>query len=757
MRFSRNSFYIRVSLIIPVLCLYGSILFAQNSSIKKDSVKPTDTLQLREVNIERTTNFNGVRRLGDVENGIIYSGEKNMVLVIDSMNSNTAQSSMREELGRVPGANIAEAQYNGFPYNGIGLRGFGATQSSNMDIRQNGYNITADVYGHPETYYTPPSDAVKEIDVISGESSLEFGPQFGGVINYVLKDAPPDKAIQFTTSETGGAYGLLNSFNSVGGTLGKWSYYAWLEYQGTEGWRPNSEMQLGVGYGKLKYNASNKFSISLEYSIQRNLIRMSGGLDDAEFARNPDTSTRPRNWMETPASFAALTLKWRITDKTTFFLQSVFNSSQRNLVWRNDDINIGQPDSISPQTNSYAGREVEHWEALNSTTEMRLLSNYKIGDTTQTLAVGIRLYEGNFTSADRGPGSTGLDFDYPYMPGPGQTYGREVWVHDYDVSPFVENTFRFGKLSVTPGFRYEYLLSSVTGYLSNMPDIPVWSQLGTVDSLQIPIKGSFTREMPLGGIALQFNTTSGTNFYANFAQAYQPLNYEDLYPGDVSTLIDPNLHDVHGYNSGLGFRGSIKNWLAFDVGGFYVFYQGAIGYDTLPNNLIEETNVGNATHEGIESYIDWNIVKLFTNNSRIGYFDIFNAFSYDNAKYVSGPFSGNWVQDAPQYISRTGITYTLKNFSATLFWDYTSQQFTDAANTVNNNSALGENAEVGIIPSYRLYDLSATLHIKNYTLKAGIDNLANANYFTMRVTEYPGPGIIPGVGRTFYMGFSATF
>src|SRR5580698_7204200 len=60
------------------------------------------------VTINGIKQINGVERLPDNRDGVIYSGQKNVVLVLDSMNSNTAQSSMREELGRVPGANIAE-------------------------------------------------------------------------------------------------------------------------------------------------------------------------------------------------------------------------------------------------------------------------------------------------------------------------------------------------------------------------------------------------------------------------------------------------------------------------------------------------------------------------------------------------------------------------------------------------------------------------------------------------------------------------
>lgn len=770
---------------IVVTIVFGSINTQAQGGAKESAVSDTASkskmILLTTTTITGIKGMNGVERLPDSKDAIIYSGQKNTVLVLDSMNSNTSQSSMRQELGRIPGAQIAEAQYNGFPYNGIGFRGFNGTQSVNMDMRQNGYNITADVYGHPETYYSPPSEAVQDIEVISGESSLEFGPQFAGVINYVLKDAPSDKPFQFTESETAGTYGLFNNFTSVGGTLGKWSYFAWDEYQSTQGWRPNSQLWMNVGYAKLQYKANKNLSISAEYSIQRNLIHMAGGLDDAEFARNPDTSTRPRNWMENPANFAAITLKWKMTSSSFFSVQSVLNSSSRLLTWRNDDIPIGFPDSITPgNPPHYAPREVESWYALNSTTEIRYLSNYNIGSNFQTFSAGVRLYWGTFYDNDRGSGTTGLNYDLT-MVGPGQTYGRSVWIHDYNVAPFVQNTFRIGKLSITPGFRYEYLSSVFTGYYTNWDSAALaQNTLGTVDSLQKRLGGSFTRNIPLAGIGLQFAASKNTNIYTNFTQAYDPVNYEDLYP-DIDLVVNPNLHDVHGYNSDLGIRGNIKNCVDFDIGGFYSFYEGALG--TVPFNVLpystgrgeysynaasgtipyndtveEETNAGNAVHAGIESYIDWNIVKTFTKNSRKGYIDIFNAFCYDNAKYVSGTYSGNRAEDAPQYIIRSGLSYIkpLDNgnlFSATLFMDYTSMQFTDAANTV----VQPEYAEVGIIPAYRLYDFATTLRIKNYVIKAGIDNLANVNYFTMRVVEYPGPGIIPGVTRTGYIGLSATF
>ncbi|MCS7074178.1 MAG: TonB-dependent receptor, partial [Bacteroidia bacterium] len=40
---------------------------------------------------------------------------------------------------------------------------------------------------------------------------------------------------------------------------------------------------------------------------------------------------------------------------------------------------------------------------------------------------------------------------------------------------------------------------------------------------------------------------------------------------------------------------------------------------------------------------------------------------------------------------------------------------------------------------------------KKFTLEANCNNLANTAYFTRRAEAYPGPGIIPSDGRSFYV------
>ena len=706
--------------------------------------KADTTRALKEVHIKGYKTITGMGHLDEVHDNIIYSGQKNEVIVLDSLDANTVQDNPRQVLGRVPGSNYSETEGNGFPSNGIGFRGLNPTQSIETNTRQNGYNIAGDIYGYPESYYLTPLEATERVEVIRGASSLQFGPQFGGVVNYIVKRGPDDKPFEFTTEQTGGSYGLMNSFNSIGGTKGKWNYYAFVKYEYEQGARDNSQLQQATGFARLEYTANDKLKIGVEYSLLRNLLHMPGGLDDAAFNQNPDQSLRARNWLITPWNIGALTAEYKLSKNTTLTLKSALNISERTIVWRNEDGGPEAPDAIDPATNAYVPREVEHEYFKSSTTELRLLSYYNIGGRSQTLAAGVRFFDGWMNRQEGGLGSVESGPDFANY-NPGNAYDNDLDFTTLNVAPFVENTFHIGqRLSVTPGFRFEYIKSTATGHV-----------LDSTGSYNINVNESKPRYIPLAGIAFQYKTSSTTNIYANLTQAYTPISYSFLYPMglDVDARIDPNLKDINGYNADLGWRGSVKKYLTFDVSAFYMAHKNNIAIETLnpdTNPTFYETNVGDAIHIGVECYVELNIVKLFTHNTRYGTLSVFNSF--DNAKYVNGLYNGNTAEYAPATIDRFGLTYAIKRFSTTFLFSNTAKSYSDA-----NNTVFSPDAEVGVIPAYTVMDWSGTLKIKNYNIKFGINNLADAKYFTFRTVEYPGPGIIPSVGRTIYVGFGARF
>jgi Fe(3+) dicitrate transport protein len=270
-------------------------------TVNAQKVKEADSSKiLKEIIVTGYKTVNGVGHLLEVKDGIIYAGKKNEIILVDSLDANKAINNTRQILGRIPGLNIVETESGGFTANGIATRGLNPIQSIEMNTRQNGYNISADIYGYNEAYYIPPMEAVSRIEMVRGASSLQFGSQFGGLVNYVTKDAPVNKPFEFMTSQTFGSFGMFNSFNSIGGNYKKISYYGFLQYRYIDGYRPNSRQWQLSGFGKVQYKPSAKLNIGLEYSLLRNKIKMPGGLTDSLFEADPKASTRARKPLEYP-------------------------------------------------------------------------------------------------------------------------------------------------------------------------------------------------------------------------------------------------------------------------------------------------------------------------------------------------------------------------------------------------------------------------------------------------------------------------
>ncbi len=699
--------------------------------------------QLNEIVVNGVRAITGMGYLAEVNDQVIYSGKKTEVLLLDSLDANTAQNNPRQVLGRVPGANYSETEGSGFPSNGIGLRGLNPSQSIETNTRQNGYNITGDLYGYPESYYLPPLESVQRIEVIRGASSLQYGPQFGGVINYIIRKGNTRKPIEFITQQTGGSFGMFNSFNAVGGQIGKLNYYAYGQYQTTQGWRPNSDFNKFNGFASFEYRASEKVKLGIEYSMLRNRIHMPGGLTDSLFNADSRASTRARNWITTPWNILTATLDWKVSKNTSFSVKSTFNSSSRNLVWRNEDGGPQAVDNIDPVTGEYSNREVGNENFQSLTTEIRLLSHYRLGKTGSTLATGARFFSGKMKRQGGGEGTTGTDFDLTLV-SPG--YGYDLDFSTTNFAAFIENTFRFtDRLSVTPGLRYELIESSIKGYTTNE------SGDGTITSNESRLRHIF-----LAGVGLQFKTTSSTNIYANWSQAYRPFDYSSLTPLGTIASVDPNLKDSKGYNADIGFRGSLRDYLTFDIGGFYLQYDNRVGVVEKPDALgvphPYRTNIANSVHKGLEAYLEFSPVYCFSEDRKWN-LSFFNSLAIIDARYVSGEFTGKHVEYAPTSINRFGTTLAIGKFSTTFLFSQTEKSFGDAANSPQPSP----DAVAGPIPAYQVMDWSSTFLFRSYQIKFGINNISDSRYFTKRTDEYPGPGIIPSQGRSLYFGVGAKF
>src|SRR6478735_9532287 len=278
----------------------------------------SDTILHTDVSIKNKKDKTfGMTRLNDEEGTAIYAGKKNEVVVLDDITANVATNNSRQIYGKVSGLNIWENDGAGIQL-GIGGRGLSPNRTSNFNTRQNGYDISADALGYPESYYSPPAEALERIEIVRGAASLQYGTQFGGLVNFKLRTGPLDKKIQLTTRLTMGSWKFLNSFTSLGGTVGKFNYYVYYQHKSGNGWRPNSEFNVNAAYASVTYKASVRLSITMQYTFMDYLAHQAGGLTDQWFAQNPRQSVRERNWFKVNWNLGAIMADYKLNERVKF-------------------------------------------------------------------------------------------------------------------------------------------------------------------------------------------------------------------------------------------------------------------------------------------------------------------------------------------------------------------------------------------------------------------------------------------------------
>src|ERR1700722_332064 len=686
------------------------------------------------------------KSLPEVQGVFIYSGKRTNTIVPDSTGANLAANVTRMAMARIPGLNVWEMDGAGTQVN-IGSRGTDTHRSIEMNMRQNGYVTNSDIFGYPEDHYTPPMQSIREMQLVRGSAALQFGSQFGGMMNYVMKDADSTKLLGVESEQTKGSYHFTNSFNAVGGTSGKFSYYAYYDERHGDDWRPNAAFVYHAYFANLSWHFTPGTKLSLQFSRMDYRQQIAGGQTDSQFYKNARFSDRARNFFNPEINIPALLFTSELSASTKLSVISHYLGGQRNSVQFINTPNI--PDTINTSLDSYNPRQVDRDYYSGFTTEARLLHTYTLGGMKAAITGGLRFSDETTHRVQKGIGTTGSDFDLSLT----KPYQIDLHLHTNNYAVFAENLFHVtSRFSVTPGFRYEVIDSKLQGVIVNA-------------SFPVAYKGD--RNYPLFGMGLQYQVSATTQLYGNVSQAYRPYLYASITPADQIGVIDPNLKDSRGYDADLGYRGSVSDVINFDADLFYLYYGNRVGQLTLTNptsstSYLYTTNIGNSGAPGVELYFDASIWRLLTGEH--GSFDIrlFDALSYTHARYSTGSITnngknvslvGNHVEGVPDWINRMGLTLRTGPVKVLVQYSYTGKNFSEALNTVYNPTGV-----TGVVPAYHVWDGSVErTFLRHFRLSGGLNNIADARYFTRRINMYPGPGILPADGRTAYASLGLSF
>lgn len=699
-------------------------LYAQT---QEDSVKLLDSVTI--------TSFlrQGLQEsLPDEQGSYIFGGKKSETVRFRDIPADLTNKIGRQLFAKIPGIFVYDMDGAGNQVN-IAARGLDPHRGWEFNLRRDGIITASDMYGYPASHFSMPMESIERVELVRGTGSLQYGAQFGGMLNYVTKRGDSSRPFSVESINSAGSYKLLSSYNAIGGSIGKLRYYAYFQRKSRDGYRSVEHTDAEAEGISLTYTPSDKFNIKLDWARSAYTYRIPGMLNDSMFHADPRQSTRSRNYFNPDIQVPSINLNWQLATQTQLQLISSAVLGRRNSVQFDKPVNI--QDSINSNTHAYNNRQVDIDRFNSYTTELRVLQHYFLGKRMNSLTAGLQYMHNDLHRTQLGVGTTGSDFDLRLVQ-PG--WGRDMHFNTRNLAVFAENRFQvLRNLFVNLGARLEMGETRMTGVLSYYPE----------DQFPVNIRHHF----PLFGANISYKLRNQAEVYGGMAQAYRPMLFKDLVPSSVYEKVDPAIKDAKGYNAEVGFRGH-SGALTWDVSGFLLSYQNKFGtlvYTAANGDIITyRTNIGDALTKGAEIYVqyDW----------RLGAYAAFSAFTstsvmqarYTHASVKSGNnlvnIRGNRVESAPDLISRNGVSIRYKKASLSASYHYTSKTYADPLNTEKPNAT----GTVGLVPSYGLVDVNAGYRFNNHLqVRVQVNNLGNKQYFTKRPSFYPGPGIWPSDGR----------
>jgi Fe(3+) dicitrate transport protein len=474
------------------------------------------------------------------------------------------------------------------------------------------------------------------------------------------------------------------------------------------------------------------------------LSQQAGGLTDFMFNENPRQSIRDRNWFRVDWNMLAVTSTTQLGRNGTLDLRAFGMISERQT--------LGFLGKVT-QSDPGGRREMIDSQFKNKGMEVRYLHKYTLSEKVDrplikgAFVVGGRYYQGK-TVTNQGTATDGTAADFEFK-NPTDLENSSFTYPSLNGALFAENMLFLGKkLRINFGARIEDISSSSAGYYKRYSIHPF--NFDTLAVTTLRDSNSVIRRVPLFGAGISYKLSKNNQIYTSLTQNYRAINFSDIRVNNPNIVIDTAIRDEYGFTAELGWRGLLKEFMIYDVAAFYIFYGDKIGLAPVSGTILRErTNIGDAQNYGLEGFFEINLSKAF-NDSAQHQLSIFVNSSYINANYISSK-EPNFLDKKVEYLSaiilKTGLKYHYKKLTLQTQYSYNSEQFSDASNSVEPSG----DAILGIVPAYYVIDFSGRYQFKNnFSVELGVTNLTNNQYFTRRATGYPGPGILPSDGVSFY-------
>ena len=714
----------KISALALLLAQGSASLAAQPASTSANAAVNTPPITLPTYRVEAEAEADHVIQglfLPNVQGAKINAGKKTTVLDFDSqprINGNN----YRQALAQAPGLVLSEETS---PLLSIGYRGLEPHRAQFTQVLKDGIPIHADQFGYPEAYYTPPLDTVDRIEFIRGGAALLYGPQPGGALNYVTHRPRTDRPFSASTLHTVGSDDYYSTFSYIDGTIGRVGYYGYYNHRESDGIRSaNSDYSLDSWLGRvvLDANSTSRWMLTLETYEEEH--GEPGGLTFATGGNamnyNADRRATSRLYDRFNLDRKAVSLIW----------ERDFNHG--TVAWRTWAIDYARasrrqggggfgtlPTGAAALTNT-----IERQQFTTFGTEAR--GRYDWGSNEQhILSAGAQLYGSKSPRTDS-RGAT-PDADNGSVTGKSE---REIFY----APVYLENLFRFGALSVTPGFRVEQVRQKVRESV-NVAKAAAGTPLGNRDN---------SDTVPLFGVALAYDVARQAQLYANASQSFRPAIFTQAVPNGATNIVNSDLAEARAMQFEMGYRAQPLDGLVVDASVFHLEFDDQVGTLALPGGRSTVANVGRAVHRGIEASVQYNLFRALNRAGPAALNVYANAMLLD-AEFKQGAVAGRTPQYAPQHVVRSGIVYTHgTNVKVGLTGTLSADSFADDTNSASR-----------YVPAYAVWDLTSEWRIPGTMVRliGGVNNVFDEDYYN-RVRN---DGIDPAPRRNYYLGAALEF
>ncbi len=691
--------------------------------------------------------------LPDVEGTRINAGKKTSNIRLEEL-PEISNGNYRQAIAKTPGLVLAEEST---PLVSIGYRGFDPHRMQYMQVLEDGIPIHADMVGYPESYYTPPFDAIERIEFVRGGAALMYGPQPAGAINFVMKKPPLDRAFTVQSTNLLGSFNYYSNFSSLGGTVGRLGYYGWYNHRQTDGFREaNSDYFLNAWGGTIALDATGprRWYLNLtaydETHGEPGGLTLSDGPNTVNYGTDRNGTSRFFDRMRISRYAAALIHEWDVSETTLLTFRGWWDYYLR-FSRRQRGGGFGTlPTGPDAQTN-----QLETQQFYTFGVEPRLRHDWEWLGQTHTFSGGMMLYNNYSPRTDaRGQSPTAMN-------GPIRNQSlRQTWYF----STFAENRFTWGGLSVTPGVRLENIWQGVTEE-TNVAKTELGQGLSNQNEYNF---------VPLFGLGVEYAFTPNVQAYANVSQAYRPPIFTQAVPTTPNTVVAGDLDESFTWNYELGFRGNPNAWITWDTSFYMVDTSDQIGTRTADNgNITVIENAGRSFVYGWDSFVQLDFVgladTLFNRASAqlvagdgkksladeapvprnwvdtYGSLSAYTGFTLQHGEFISGPNTGRTPQYLSDYLLRVGLVYNWRDRVKLAFMGtFVGSSYADDTNTAQR-----------FIPAYNVWDLTAEAKVyrDNVSLIAGVNNIFDNLYYARIRAD----GIDPALPRNWYAGVKVEF